>query len=124
MCVPENSSVGNICLHNVLPPPSPFYNLTCGGIVSCPLLCTDALLVSFLRPLVEDTDSETADGEESAAFDIRRKASFWISQFLPSAKYQPSLVGNISTMEFRTTLNEATENFPCAAVETLHPHNT
>lgn len=125
MCVPANSSDGNTRLHNLLfTPKTLLYNLTRGAIISCPLLCTDALLVSFLRSPVKDGDSKIADVEESVAFDIRRKESFLISQFLTSAKYKLSLVGNISTMEFRRTLNEATDNFPQAAVESLHPHNT
>ena len=61
---------------------------------------------------VEDMYLQIVDVEESAACAIGGKESFLISQFLMRAKYKLSLVGNISAMESRRTLNEATDNFP------------
>lgn len=61
---------------------------------------------------VEDMYSKRVDVEELAAFDTRGKESFLISQFSMRARYKLSLVGNISTMEFSRTLNQATDNFP------------
>lgn len=94
-------------------------------VASCPTHCRVLMLcLSIPKASVEDMYSKTVDAGASAAFDIRGKGSVLISQFLMRAKYKLSLVGNISTMEFSRNLNEATDNFPRAAVETLRPHNT